>query len=468
MVTDFGLATGGSTGVLLSVPNRMGTERYAAPEVLEDYRFNKKSDIWALGCILFEVCTGQFAFKSGLEITTFAKLPNSSGSSKFRPFKAEIIGSSPWRINEMVEAMLQSDVDRRPSITDVCERVEAALHSEATIRGPAESPYLYFDEKSLVGTEAPIWRAGIPDFEQIIPSGTYRDHPGFIRRRERILDARRRFLGRFSRVTAWTKVYLGWTIYVTSRPDTAWTYFNAARTDLLEINKDIKDEHPSELVVQAGLLNIALELTPFSQTLRDEFDLLIQKLKRNSNHKDIIAVEQLALGCLVLESAPDGPDRRLELESSISASTQQLGPQHQVTLFGQFLLGCWQHRSGLSEAGLVQMTKTVGEMEEVWGPSNSTCLSSKRMLAFSYLGVDATKAAEILIDILPPSVNLFGPTHSRTQQIARDLRLARLDVRVGDVAARIDEKLASYQLEVEAFERPPVMPRREPRRTATL
>jgi NIMA (never in mitosis gene a)-related kinase len=62
MVTDFGLATAGATSDLRNVPNRMATEKYASPEVLDDLQLNKKSDIWALGCILFEVCTGRQPF----------------------------------------------------------------------------------------------------------------------------------------------------------------------------------------------------------------------------------------------------------------------------------------------------------------------------------------------------------------------------------------------------------------------
>jgi Protein kinase domain len=451
MVTDFGLATTGATLDLRNVPNRMATERYASPEVLDHLQFNKKSDIWALGCILFEVCTGRQPFNSGWEITTFAKLPT-GGPFKYRPFvnaEANTLHSPPWRINEMIEAMLQTDVNRRPSIAAVCERIEAALHSEALINGPEESPFLYFAESSLVGTEAPIWKAASPFIEQLMPSATYRDHPGFVKRREQILDARRRFLGKFSRVTAWTKMYLAWTLFRTSRLDSAWAYLNAARNDLLEINKDLQGEHPSELVVQSGLLHFALRSIPFSHTLRDDFELLIEKIKRYSNLEDLLAVQLRFLECET--------ERRLgELESLLFASTQELGPTHPLTLRGRKLRAWWSYNA--PEAGRIQMVNTVGEMETLWGAGHSECLHAKRELAVLFRGtVFAMKGLEILLEILPLHVELYGPTHGFTRRIVAEILVTRhhLPIQVFD---RGDLALAYYHREVEAFEKSHSMP----------
>ena len=35
--------------------NKSGTDYYIAPEKLEDGKFNEKSDIWSLGCIIYEL-----------------------------------------------------------------------------------------------------------------------------------------------------------------------------------------------------------------------------------------------------------------------------------------------------------------------------------------------------------------------------------------------------------------------------
>ena len=39
-----------------------GTPYYASPEVWKDKPYNSKSDIWSLGCVLFQLCTLRHAF----------------------------------------------------------------------------------------------------------------------------------------------------------------------------------------------------------------------------------------------------------------------------------------------------------------------------------------------------------------------------------------------------------------------
>lgn len=38
-----------------------------SPEIHEKKEFDKKSDIWALGCIVYEMCTNEFAFSGNSE-----------------------------------------------------------------------------------------------------------------------------------------------------------------------------------------------------------------------------------------------------------------------------------------------------------------------------------------------------------------------------------------------------------------
>jgi NIMA (never in mitosis gene a)-related kinase len=40
-----------------TAPRKVGTPYYMAPELWENLPYSKKSDIWALGVILFELCT---------------------------------------------------------------------------------------------------------------------------------------------------------------------------------------------------------------------------------------------------------------------------------------------------------------------------------------------------------------------------------------------------------------------------
>jgi len=41
----------------------VGTPYYMSPEMYENKPYTSKSDIWALGCILYELCTLKRAFE---------------------------------------------------------------------------------------------------------------------------------------------------------------------------------------------------------------------------------------------------------------------------------------------------------------------------------------------------------------------------------------------------------------------
>jgi len=49
-----------------------GTTGYRAPKLLEDVpTFDNKADIWAMGCILFELATGKKAFADGFTVRSY-------------------------------------------------------------------------------------------------------------------------------------------------------------------------------------------------------------------------------------------------------------------------------------------------------------------------------------------------------------------------------------------------------------
>jgi serine/threonine protein kinase len=58
-ITDFGTATEATSKHFNTTRYSRGTACYRAPELIrEDPKFNNKVDIWALGCILYELSTG--------------------------------------------------------------------------------------------------------------------------------------------------------------------------------------------------------------------------------------------------------------------------------------------------------------------------------------------------------------------------------------------------------------------------
>ncbi|KAG2146408.1 kinase-like protein [Suillus bovinus] len=72
-ITDFG------TGKILEngadrAKTFVGTAQYVAPELLESNETSKSSDLWALGCIIYQMISGRFAFQGLSEYLTWQKI----------------------------------------------------------------------------------------------------------------------------------------------------------------------------------------------------------------------------------------------------------------------------------------------------------------------------------------------------------------------------------------------------------
>ena len=52
----------------------VGTPYYLSPEVCENKPYTFKSDMWALGCVLYELCALEHPFKSTSLMNLVAKI----------------------------------------------------------------------------------------------------------------------------------------------------------------------------------------------------------------------------------------------------------------------------------------------------------------------------------------------------------------------------------------------------------
>jgi serine/threonine protein kinase len=78
VLVDFGIAKRRSDArdgdVLTSAREVLGTPAYLSPEQLEHGLADERSDVWALGCVLYEMCVGEPPFGRGGSSTTAAIL----------------------------------------------------------------------------------------------------------------------------------------------------------------------------------------------------------------------------------------------------------------------------------------------------------------------------------------------------------------------------------------------------------
>jgi len=103
-ITDFGLA--GATGEVL----RAGTPAYMAPEQLSGAEVTPRSDIYALGLVLYEMFTGQRA----LDARTMAELIAKREQAGIVP-PSEIVRDLDTDIERVIMRCLQPDPARRPA-----------------------------------------------------------------------------------------------------------------------------------------------------------------------------------------------------------------------------------------------------------------------------------------------------------------------------------------------------------------
>ncbi|XP_039749073.1 serine/threonine-protein kinase Nek8-like isoform X4 [Pararge aegeria] len=87
----------------------IGTPYYLAPELCEGNPYDTKSDVWALGCLLYEMCTHKRAFES----ETLVGLVRAITSGNVHPIDSTVYDRG---IQDLVDSMLSVLPDKRPSI----------------------------------------------------------------------------------------------------------------------------------------------------------------------------------------------------------------------------------------------------------------------------------------------------------------------------------------------------------------
>ncbi|KAL1132427.1 hypothetical protein AAG570_010382 [Ranatra chinensis] len=95
----------------------LGTPYYISPEMCEGKQYDKKSDIWALGCILYELACREKPFQG----QNLPVLVNKIMKGTYDPLPAVYSG----RLCSLIEDLLQKDPFKRPSCTDILQRVKS-------------------------------------------------------------------------------------------------------------------------------------------------------------------------------------------------------------------------------------------------------------------------------------------------------------------------------------------------------
>jgi len=107
----------------------MGTAAYMSPEQTRAQAVDKRSDIWAFGCVLYEALAGRAAFAANTVSDTIAKIIEREPDWQALP------DSLPVKVRDLLRRCLQKDPRRR--LHDIAD---ARLEIEDALTGAAASP----------------------------------------------------------------------------------------------------------------------------------------------------------------------------------------------------------------------------------------------------------------------------------------------------------------------------------------
>ena len=110
---DFGVSKVLS-GTTQLAQTAVGTPYYLSPEICENKAYDNKSDIWSLGCVLYELCTLQHPFEGASLKLLIVKI--------LRGNYAPVSSRYSRAIRDVIAQMLQRDPARRPSVNEILSR----------------------------------------------------------------------------------------------------------------------------------------------------------------------------------------------------------------------------------------------------------------------------------------------------------------------------------------------------------
>jgi len=127
---DFGIARVLNSTVELA-RTCIGTPYYLSPEICENRPYNNKSDIWALGCVLYELTTLKHAFEAGNMRNLVLKIVRGSYPSVSTRYSKDL--------RSLIDSCLRHTPRNRPSVNAILrlpfvqQRIETFLSE--TVRG---------------------------------------------------------------------------------------------------------------------------------------------------------------------------------------------------------------------------------------------------------------------------------------------------------------------------------------------
>ena len=143
-ICDFGLVKLKKDVALTQAGSTLGTVAYMSPEQARGEEVDHRTDIWALGVVLYEMLTGQLPFQGEYEAAIIYQILNAEPKA-IQWFRSDV----PDSILTLASQLLQKDpANRLSSAKEIIQRLQELPHEKAPEEGKKSIAVLYFENMS--------------------------------------------------------------------------------------------------------------------------------------------------------------------------------------------------------------------------------------------------------------------------------------------------------------------------------
>jgi len=258
-IADFGLTAEATSRLAVTTRFSRGTAGYRAPELLKTSKFTNKVDIWAFGCIIYELAMGKKAFSDDYAVDSY-----SDSRSALQLSISLVPESHRVYLEYCVWEMLERNPEQRPSSSIILARVKSycmLLDLQSLEELELMPPYAQW--KEMAG-EKP--REVTDFFSDLV--GWYQS----AKRNDALTQVFTALVKRYSDVKEF-------------RQRLATGYDGMSNLDT-ELWRELVDENPSEEILCGKLAKVFLvpgDRCPVSQALKEMAKKHAENIQRDSN-----------------------------------------------------------------------------------------------------------------------------------------------------------------------------------------
>lgn len=335
-------------------------------------KFSKEADVWSLGCILYELCTGTRAFANDFAVRDLEspeKLSINFVDGLGEKFKNAVQGQ--W-----IHQMLQRDYEKRPSAELLVKQFRNLVSSilpKATVD---------VSMSEMLGTDGPLG-SSLPLWEEIFVPGSFQKQSALFDKYHRVFVTRCMLIGVEHPSVLWSALRLAWACMYRDE----FVYSQHLFQLSLQIQcRTLGYEHHSVLTTRHGLARCLYDnhATKPSKEAVNAFEMLLDDQRRllGANHPDTLQTRQRLAWALY--HWVDKSKAFQELQEVLDKRLATLGPDHPQTIHTLDATGWFYWWSANFDYGVTLLHEVVAKQQRDLGMGHPLTVRSMACLAWCH------------------------------------------------------------------------------------